>query len=270
MSLKFKGEASLKKQKKKLKRDRRQVVEDEEEEEVDQQFLSGWLNCDSVKDFNGPLFVYTKNRVNENFSVLTSQEDILVWRKAKQTEESKLEPNLITETLVCRNLPESEKFSFKTCQERYVGVDKFGVVYCEREAMGQTEEWEVSKVEGEEFGFSFKNHYGNYLSFEFKPNSISTPCRSDKTEVEESEIFYVKCQAQFKYRKPKKPKKIKEENTEELEIEALKSFHSFGDQTQIKKSKKDFKILKKAKKEGLLNETLLDRREKLKADKFCK
>ena len=62
-------------------------------------------------------------------------------------------------------------------------------------------------------------------------------------------------------------------DAEELQNEVYKKFHSLGKPGRkdlFKTDYDDIKELKKAKKKGTLHEQMLNKREKEKADKFCK
>jgi protein FRG1 len=57
--------------------------------------------------------------------------------------------------------------------------------------------------------------------------------------------------------------------SKEIELNNVKRFQSWSD-GRVRVTNEDTRELKKAKKEGKFSEAMLDRREKLKSDKFCK
>lgn len=65
------------------------------------------------------------------------------------------------------------------------------------------------------------------------------------------------------------PLEEKEDDLNLVEINYVKKFQKFQDH-KLRVSKEDKTTLEKAKEEGLLHEALLDRRSKMKADRYCK
>ena len=65
------------------------------------------------------------------------------------------------------------------------------------------------------------------------------------------------------------PDEEKSEDLRNVEINYVKKFQKFQDK-KMRMSKEDVKDLDAAKREGYLHEKLLDRREKMKSDRYCK
>lgn len=65
------------------------------------------------------------------------------------------------------------------------------------------------------------------------------------------------------------PIEEKEDDLEQVEINYVKKFQKFQDH-KLRVNKEDKTVLEKAKTEGILHEALLDRRSKMKADRYCK
>ncbi|KAJ2993097.1 hypothetical protein HDV02_002638 [Globomyces sp. JEL0801] len=144
-----------------------------------------------------------------------------------------------------------DKYSFKSCFDKYLTCDKFGVVTCEMEAVGQTETWKVEKLET---GFAIKSYFDKYLSVQ----DGLIRCDSDIPGL--NETFHLRMQYSFKVQKKEKISSVQQE------FEALKQFHSFG-KKEIMALNYDVEGLTVAKRDGKLNEVLLNRRAVMKSDK---
>ncbi|KAJ3153736.1 hypothetical protein HDU86_005069 [Geranomyces michiganensis] len=223
----------------------------------------GWVPITSIDDITGPTLILSS--ASEGGSVLVApaaatKATFLPLSSTGGGALSTYAPTSTAEVFVATRLPDSAKISFRSAADRYLGVDQFGVVHCDKEARGRGEEWEAVLRED---GVALQTGDGRFLRC-----GEDDAARADADCVGFREVFQVRVQAANKY-KAKKAKQEKALDTEALELESIKKFHSWGG-GRLVVSQEDSQDLRKAKQQGQLNEALLDRRAKLKSDKFCK
>jgi protein FRG1 len=155
--------------------------------------------------------------------------------------------------------------SFKSPNSKYIGVDKYGVVSCEREAIGPTEEWETILRPD---GFGFKSMFDKFLSIDTEAfakhgTAAGGIIRADSETMGARETFHIRMQNRFK----RQAKKSAHVNVMAAEQEKIKQ--QVGHK-QLKFSSQDRLDIRKAAEQGRLGETLLDKRSQKTSDKYCK
>ncbi|RKO88742.1 FRG1-like protein, partial [Blyttiomyces helicus] len=217
-----------------------------------------WVPVDHIDEIKGPIMILTT--ATDPSSVLTAAETSSTTRFASINQPfATFEPTEISQVFVAKRLPDSTKISFRSAYDKYLGTDKFGVVSCEREAMGPAEEWEVVFRDD---GVALQSSFDKFLGAE-----EDGAARCDAEVVQFRQVVQMRCQAVNKSR-AKKRKEV-ELNPEALELDQIKRFHSWGG-GRVVMTNEDTRLLEEAKKAGQINEALLDRRARLKSDKFCK
>lgn len=154
-----------------------------------------------------------------------------------------------------------------TGEGKFLSCDKHGIVSAFREARGPEEEW--TPVLLPDGMVAFMNVYENYLSVDEVAGG-SLQLRGDSEEVGFRERFWLKIQS--KYKKEAHEEKKKREAGSELTVideTSTNHIHQAWGAGRSVVSKQDKRELKRARKEGRLAEALLDRRAKLKSDRFC-
>ncbi|GBE82200.1 FRG1-like family-domain-containing protein [Sparassis latifolia] len=154
-----------------------------------------------------------------------------------------------------------------TGEGKFLSCDKHGLVSADREARGPQEEW--TPVVLPDGMIAFMNVYEKYLGVdEVAGGTIAL--RGDSDQVGFAERFWVKIQNKYK-KEAHEEKKKKELTMDEVNIDeasANKLYQAWGAGRSVV-SDQDKKELKRARKEGRLAEALLERRAKLKSDRFC-
>lgn len=267
--LTFKGTEKKKHKKKKDKKRKHH----EEEEEIENP-TEGWVDVETSDDLIGPIFIITNatdsisclcsNSENTKVSLtnLVDSDPSVPTTTTTLPSIKDLKPMDVSQVFVIKRVIDSSSYTLKSAYNRYIGSDKFGVVECEKEAVGVQEEWEVILKED---GVAFKNAYDKFLTVDEQDGKKVV--RADSDTLGFHETFRVKCQAQNK--KKKKAKVAAEKSVYSQEIDNVKKYQSWGNGRLIT-PKQDSRDLKRAKKSGKMHEAMLDRREKLKSDSYCK
>jgi protein FRG1 len=155
-----------------------------------------------------------------------------------------------------------------TGEGKFLSCDAHGLVSADKEARGPQEEW--TPVILPDGMVAFMNVYEKYLSVDEVAGG-ALQLRGDSEEVGFGERFWVKIQNKYKKEASEEEKKKTDglhDATKIDETSTNRIYQAWGAGRSIT-STADSKELKKARKEGRLAEAMLDRRAKLKSDRFC-
>ncbi|KAJ3130756.1 hypothetical protein HK100_007558 [Physocladia obscura] len=294
MRLSFKGDQKPKKKRKTIS-DATAAGHDFDEKGTSSVNVEGWAPADIIDHFMGPIMILSTASACPSCLVTNEKTHAVALQSLYDlAAESidKIEPVHVGQVFLASRLPTGpSRISIKSAFDRYLSCDKFGVVTCETEAVGPYEEWEVVKRPD---GFALQSVVRNgYLSAEVDGindedvdvekrrkdalgkagfgvggGRICGSIRADADGVGFREVFQIRCQVQNKINAHKKKKKEMDElNAAAVDADQLKKFQSYG---RTSMTAVEEKLLRRAQKQGNLNETLLERREKIKADRYCK
>ncbi|KAJ6597023.1 FRG1-like family-domain-containing protein [Mycena vulgaris] len=155
-----------------------------------------------------------------------------------------------------------------TGEGKFLSCDAHGLVSADRDARGPQEEW--TPVVMPDGMIAFMNVYEKYLSVDEVAGG-TMELRGDSDEVGFRERFWLKVQYKYKKEANEEEKQKKDGLSDPLRIDETgtnKLFQTWGMGRSVT-SDADKKELKRARKEGRLAEAMLDRRAKLKSDRFC-
>uniref|UniRef100_A0A1A9WRG7 Protein FRG1 homolog n=1 Tax=Glossina brevipalpis TaxID=37001 RepID=A0A1A9WRG7_9MUSC len=153
------------------------------------------------------------------------------------------------------------KVSFKSGYGKYMKVEKDGMVTGRSEAVGSMEQWEPVFQDGK---VALLSELGFFVSIDPEDDA----CVALRKKVTDLEICQVRCNATREAVVEEEPKEEKGALSK-VEKNYVKKFQKFQDK-KLKINKDDVKELEVAKEKGILHEALLDRRSKMKADRYCK
>ncbi|XP_012525948.1 protein FRG1 homolog [Monomorium pharaonis] len=153
------------------------------------------------------------------------------------------------------------KVALKSGYGKYLGVDKNGIVIGRSDAVGPIEQWEPIFQDGK---LAILNNTGCFMSVTSDDDIV---CQSRTAGP--SEFIIIRSITQRSKNPDKDIPKEEQGSLAEVEVNYVRKFQKFQDK-KLRINKSDRSELEKAKVEGNLHETLLDRRSKMKADRYCK
>ncbi|KAI8646026.1 FRG1-like family-domain-containing protein, partial [Parasitella parasitica] len=224
-----------------------------------------WVRADNLEDLIGPLFITHPS--DPPVCLTVDEDDRFLAYPIPNLSETAPEPTIMQQVFVGSRITGSTNaFTFKSANSKYLSSDKFGVVACDSEAIGGQEEWKPTVSDA---GIAFENVHGKFLmADEIAGGGVRF--RADADDVGFCESFRVYCQSRFKYKSKSKKQKSDGTGSEmDNQYSSSKKYQSWGG-GKVHHTLADKRELKKAKTDGRLAEALLDRREKMKADRYCK
>ncbi|KAF3420097.1 hypothetical protein E2986_07330 [Frieseomelitta varia] len=245
----LKGEKKRVKKRKLKKQEKEHIITSEDKDTINH---GGWWKATQVSEVTGTVAIEFGNHV-----YMKALDNGLFTLGVPHNEGEGPSPE---EILTAFPISET-KIALKSGYGKYLGVDKKGVVVGRSDAVGMIEQWEPIFQDNK---LAILNSNDCFISVTDEDDII---CQ--KRTAGASEFCTIRSITQKTQDPNKDIPKEEQGSLHDVEVNYVRKFQKFQDK-KLKISKEDSSKLEKAKKEGTLHEALLDRRSKMKADRYCK
>ncbi|ODM95081.1 Protein FRG1 [Orchesella cincta] len=251
--LKLKGEKKVPKKKKRKAEDDKpgSSASKRKEEEDDTEKHGGWWDAKKFEEMVGAVALEFRKQ-----TYMKSLDDGSFTLGGPHDEGEGPHPEEIFTAIRIND----DKIAIKSGYGKYLGVEKDGSITGRSDAVGAHEQWEPVINEGK---MALLAHNGYFMSASPDDDSIVAQSR----KAGDAEMVVMRCQTE-KVEKDDTPTEEKG-SIRDIELNYVKKFQKFQDK-KMKLCKEDSEEVRRARVEGRLHEALLDRRAKMKADRYCK
>lgn len=245
----LKGEKVRTKKRKLKKQESEHVITSEHKDTITH---GGWWKTTQVSEVTGTVAIEFGNHI-----YMKALDNGLFTLGAPHNEDEGPSPE---EILTAFPISET-KVALKSGYGKYLGVDKNGIVVGRSDAVGMIEQWEPIFQDGK---LAILNSNNCFISVTSEDDIV---CQSRTAGP--SEICTIRSVTQKTQDPNKDIPKEEQGSLHDVEVNYVRKFQKFQDK-KLRVSKEDRSKLEKAKRDGTLHEALLDRRSKMKADRYCK
>jgi len=212
-----------------------------------------WWKVSSIEEINGPVAI----EFGKHTYVKALDNGLFTLGAPHNEGEGPLPEEILTAVSV-----NDRKIALKSGYGKYIKVEKNGVVTGRSDAIGAMEQWEPVFQDGK---MALQAYTECFLSIDPEEDTVVAVSRT----ASEEQIMQIRSQTVRAVNPNKDIPEEEQGNIKQIEINYVKKFQKFQDK-RLRISKEDNQELEKAKTSGTLHETLLDRRSKMKADRYCK
>ncbi|CAH1403024.1 unnamed protein product [Nezara viridula] len=248
----LKGEKPKKKKKTKDK-EKKKSKDTEPVQDVDRIAHGGWGKVKYIRDINGSICI----EFGDNTYVKALDNGLFTLGAPHDEGEGPSPEEILTAVPV-----NDTRVAFKSGYDKYLGVSKDGMVIGRADAIGSLEQWEPVFQDGK---LALLSSINCFMSVRDDDDSVVAIAR----QAGSREMCSIRTQKHEELdKKPELPPEEKG-SIKEIELNYVKKFQKFQDK-RIRINTEDPHVLKRARTDGTLHEALLDRRSKMKADRYCK
>ncbi|EEB07309.2 FRG1 family protein [Schizosaccharomyces japonicus yFS275] len=247
MRLTFKGDKKTKKRKRKTDHSSKNVglIASESNDDV-------WMNALSVSELKGPIVLCIQGRPGEPWECLSSHPNNPNVHVLQMEDESHA-PDKTEQVWVCREL--DGNYQLKNSNGYYLSAKPDGTLVCDKTAISITEEWQPKFLEAEN-AWTWKNvGINSFLTLQEGDSGVTVCCIREKDQKPTKWV----CRVQTRFAREKRQDTSDKHHISRQTLEAMAKRPLTSDEV---------KLLKKAYRNGMLHEALLDLRTASKSDKY--